>query len=153
MRHVTLAQPKIPSAIARNYEQMEAEKTKLMITTEAQRVAEKEAETDRKRATIEAEKHAAVSAIRSAMQIAEMESARKMAAIEDDTYLHHEKALVDADTYRKTKLAESNQLMLSDAYLKLEMIRAVANNTKIYMGPSIHSLFFDWMEKMKIGTQ
>ena len=43
---------------------MEAEKTKLLIATESQKVAEKEAETDRKKATIEAEKYAAVSQVR-----------------------------------------------------------------------------------------
>lgn len=146
-----MCQPKIPAGIARNYEQMEAEKTKLMIATESQRVAEKEAETERKRATIEADKHAAVSMIRSKMEISEKESQQKMAAIQDETYLHHEKALADADAYKKQKLAEGNSQMLTDAYLKLEMIRAVANNTKVYMGPSIHNLFLDWMEKLALA--
>jgi ectoine hydroxylase-related dioxygenase (phytanoyl-CoA dioxygenase family) len=61
-------------AIARNYELMEAEKTKLMIATQAQKVVMKEAETDRKKATIEAEKVAEVSKIRMEQQIAEKEA-------------------------------------------------------------------------------
>ena len=39
---------------------MEAEKTKLMISTQRQKVIEKDAETERKKAVIEAEKEAQV---------------------------------------------------------------------------------------------
>jgi len=42
--------------VKHNFVAMEAEKTKLLIAVETQRVAEKEAETDRKKATIEAQK-------------------------------------------------------------------------------------------------
>ena len=47
----------------KNYELMEAEKTKLMISTQRQKVVEKEAETERKKAVIEAEKEASVGKI------------------------------------------------------------------------------------------
>merc|ERR1712048_404642 len=55
---VRVTKPKIPEAIRKNYELMEAEKTKLMISTQRQKVVEKEAETERKKAVIEAEKEA-----------------------------------------------------------------------------------------------
>jgi regulator of protease activity HflC (stomatin/prohibitin superfamily) len=71
---IRITKPKIPQTIARNYELMEAEKTKLMIATQAQKVVEKEAETDRKKAKIEAEKVAEVSKIRMEQQIAEKEA-------------------------------------------------------------------------------
>merc|ERR1719220_2382744 len=61
---VRVTKPKIPEAIRKNYELMEAEKTKLMISTQRQKVVEKEAETDRKKAVIEAEKEAQVAKIR-----------------------------------------------------------------------------------------
>jgi hypothetical protein len=62
-----------------------------------QRVVEKEAETDRKRATIEAEKNAAVSRIRMEQELLERESKRKMSEIEDTAYLSRQKALADAE--------------------------------------------------------
>ena len=103
------------------------------------------------------------------MEIAERESKRKMSQIDDETYMHHEKALTDADAYRRAKTAEGNAAVFTEAYLKvrfqaaalsseffffplalepwlvvllysyamslqLEMIRSVANNTKIYFG-------------------
>lgn len=38
---IRVTKPKIPQSIARNYELVEAEKTKLMISTQAQKVIEK----------------------------------------------------------------------------------------------------------------
>lgn len=53
---VRVTKPKIPETIRRNYELMEGEKTKLLIAVQKQKVVEKDAETDRKKAIIEAEK-------------------------------------------------------------------------------------------------
>lgn len=64
MHSVRVTKPKIPESIRMNYELMESEKTKLLITTQRQKVVEKEAETDRKKAIIEAEKEASVAKIR-----------------------------------------------------------------------------------------
>ncbi|CAI5501096.1 unnamed protein product [Closterium sp. Naga37s-1] len=52
---VRVTKPKIPPVIARNYEQMEEERTKVLIAMERQKVVEKEAETEKKRAVSEAE--------------------------------------------------------------------------------------------------
>ena len=49
---VRVTKPKIPDSILRNYELMEAEKTKLLISIQHQKLIEKEAETDRKKAVI-----------------------------------------------------------------------------------------------------
>merc|ERR1719342_762444 len=68
---VRVTKPKIPEAIRKNYELMEAEKTKLMISTQRQKVIEKDAETDRKKAVIEAEKEAQVAKIRYEQNILE----------------------------------------------------------------------------------
>jgi len=130
---------------------MEAEKTKLLISIESQKVAEKEAETDRKKATIEAQKHAEVSTIKMQQELNEKESKRKQASIEDETYLHHHKALSDAEFYRLSRQADVNRLTFTEEFIKLELIHAIANNTKIYFGPSLHSMFVDWMEKLNLG--
>merc|ERR1711997_1120317 len=60
---VRVTKPKIPEAIRKNYELMESEKTKLLISTQRQKVIEKDAETERKKAVIEAEKEAMVAKI------------------------------------------------------------------------------------------
>ena len=53
---VRVTKPKIPEQIKRAYEEMETEKTKLLISQQRQKVVEKDAETERKRAVIEADK-------------------------------------------------------------------------------------------------
>merc|ERR1719295_2583556 len=78
---VRVTKPNIPKSIKQNYEQMEAEKTKLMISTERQKVVEKEAETERKKSIIEAEKNATVAKIVYEAKILEKESFRKIAKI------------------------------------------------------------------------
>jgi len=143
---IRITKPKIPDAILRNYEQMENEKTKFMVTVEAQRVAEKEAETDKKRATIEAEKVAAVSKINMEQQIMEKESQKEMKRLEDEALLNHEKTLTDSDFYKRTKAAESNMVGLTPEFLKLELIRSLGNNTKVYFGPSISNLYLDLLD-------
>ncbi|VDP80793.1 unnamed protein product [Schistosoma mattheei] len=45
---VRVTKPKIPEAIRRNYEAMEAEKTKLLIAEQHQKLIEREAETERR---------------------------------------------------------------------------------------------------------
>lgn len=52
LQAVRVTKPNIPEAIRRNYELMESEKTKLLIAAQKQKVVEKEAETERKKALI-----------------------------------------------------------------------------------------------------
>lgn len=66
---------------------MEGEKTKLMISTQRQRVVEKEAETERKKAVIDAEKESYVAKIQYEKLIMEKESMQKMAKIQDEMHL------------------------------------------------------------------
>merc|ERR1719445_590153 len=80
---VRVTKPKIPESIRRNYELMEAEKTQLLISNARQKVVEKEAETARKKAVIEAEKEAHVAQIQYQRKVQEKESIRKMEEIED----------------------------------------------------------------------
>merc|ERR1719391_721130 len=84
---VRVTKPKIPEAIRKNYELMEAEKTKLLISTQRQKVIEKDAETERKKAVIEAEKEAMVAKIKYEQNIQEKESMQKMEAINDQMHV------------------------------------------------------------------
>merc|ERR1712012_359229 len=134
---VRVTKPKIPEAIRKNYELMEGEKTKLLITTQRQKVVEKEAETERKKAIIEAEKEANVAKIQFERKILEKESMQKMAKIEDEMHLAREKAKSDAEFYRIQKQAEANKLLLTSEYLELQKYSSLTNNQKVFFGPDI----------------
>merc|ERR1719198_1982060 len=60
---IRVTKPTIPAAIRNNYETIEAERTKLKVAEQTQRLVEKQAETERKRALIEAQKAADVEAV------------------------------------------------------------------------------------------
>eukprot|EP01136_Pigoraptor_vietnamica_P036614 Opistho-1_new@103434 len=150
---VRVTKPKIPESIRRNYELMEAEKTKLMIAEQHQKVIEKEAETERKRAIIEAEKHAAVARIQNEMKVNEKESQKRMALIEDETHLAHQKALADAELYMMQRMAEGNRLKLTPEYLEYIRYVSVANNTKIYFGPDVPTMFLQALEQSQASRR
>merc|ERR1719278_2414108 len=138
---VRVTKPKIPEAIRKNYELMEAEKTKLLISTQRQKVIEKDAETERKKAVIEAEKEASVGKIQYERKILEKESLQKMAKIEDEMHLAKEKSRTDAEFYRIKREAEANALLLSKEYLDLKKFEALSSNRKVYFGPDIPSVY------------
>lgn len=138
---IRITKPQIPESIRANYERMEAEKTRLLVTAEAQKVAQMEAETAKKVATIKLQQ-----------EIEAKESQKKIAFIEDEAYLHHQKTLADAEYYQLTQQANANKLKYTKEFLELEVVRAIANNTKIYFGPSIQSMYVDWLEKLSALT-
>ncbi|XP_077093183.1 erlin-1 isoform X1 [Siphateles boraxobius] len=140
---VRVTKPKIPEAIRRNYELMEAEKTRLLITVQTQKVVEKEAETERKKAIIEAEKMAQVAGIHFQQKVMEKETEKKISEIEDAAFLAREKARADAEYYTAAKFAEANRLKLTPEYLELMKYQAIAANSKIYFGQEIPNMFVD----------
>ncbi|XP_021108859.1 erlin-1 isoform X2 [Heterocephalus glaber] len=140
---VRVTKPKIPEAIRRNFELMEAEKTKLLIAAQKQKVVEKEAETERKKAVIEAEKIAQVAKIRFQQKVMEKETEKHISEIEDAAFLAREKAKADAEYYAAHKYATSNKHKLTPEYLELKKYQAIASNSKIYFGSNIPSMFMD----------
>ncbi|XP_027954348.1 erlin-1 isoform X2 [Eumetopias jubatus] len=140
---VRVTKPKIPEAIRRNFELMEAEKTKLLIAAQKQKVVEKEAETERKKAVIEAEKIAQVAKIRFQQKVMEKETEKRISEIEDAAFLAREKAKADAEYYAAHKYATSNKHKLTPEYLELKRYQAIASNSKIYFGSNIPSMFMD----------
>merc|ERR1719410_653006 len=140
---VRVTKPKIPEAIRKNYELMEGEKTKLLISTQRQRVVEKEAETERKKAVIEAEKEAHVAKIQFERMIMEKEMEQKNNEIEDTIHLAREKAKTDAEFYRVQKQAEANKLLYTSEFIEIKKFESLTNNQKVYFGPDIPTMFFN----------
>uniref|UniRef100_A0A8C8SXY4 Erlin-1 n=1 Tax=Pelusios castaneus TaxID=367368 RepID=A0A8C8SXY4_9SAUR len=140
---VRVTKPKIPEAIRRNFELMEAEKTKLLIAAQKQKVVEKEAETERKKALIEAEKAAEVAKIHYRQKVMEKETEKRISEIEDAVFLARQRTKADAEYYTARKMAHSNKLKLTPAYLELKKYQAIAANSKLYFGNSIPSMLLD----------
>ncbi|XP_059475827.1 erlin-2-like [Neocloeon triangulifer] len=138
---VRVTKPKIPEPIRKNYELMEGEKTKLLISIQHQRVVEKDAETDRKKAIIEAEKEAQVAKIQFEQKIMEKESFQRMSQIEDEMHLAQQRSRSDAEFYQMQRQAEANILLLTPQYLELRKFDSISSNNKIYFGNEIPKMF------------
>ncbi|XP_015794698.1 erlin-2-B [Tetranychus urticae] len=147
---VRVTKPKIPETIRQNYEKMEGEKTKLLIAHQRQKVVEKDAETERKKALIEAEKVASVSKIQFEQKIMEKESLKTMASIEDEMYIDRQKMRADAEYYAIEKKARANQLLFTPEYMQIKKYESIAANTKIYFGNSLPHMFVDGTSGDKI---
>lgn len=144
---VRVTKPKIPETIRRDYEAMEAEKTKLLISVQRQKVVEKDAETERKKAVIEAEKNAQVAKIQYEQKISEQGTLKKMSLIEDEMYLSKQKAKADAEYYAKEREAQGNKLLLTPEFLELRRYETLASNSKVYFGKDIPSMFYETCSK------
>ncbi|KAK0149915.1 Erlin-1 [Merluccius polli] len=140
---VRVTKPKIPESIRRNFELMEAEKTRLLITAQTQKVVEKEAETERKKAIIEAQKVAQVAEIHFQQKVMEKETEKKISQIEDAAFVAREKARADAQYYTAAKFAEANTLKLTPEYIELMKYQSIAANSKIYFGQDIPNMFVE----------
>ncbi|TKS77977.1 Erlin-2 [Collichthys lucidus] len=140
---VRVTKPNIPESIRRNYELMESEKTKLLISQQTQKVVEKEAETERIKAVIEAEKVAQVAEIKFGQKVMEKETEKKISEIEDGAFLARQRARADAEFYTAQRAAEANKMKLTPEYLQLMKYKAIATNSKIYFGNDIPKMFVD----------
>ncbi|CAJ0922559.1 unnamed protein product, partial [Mesorhabditis belari] len=141
VQSVRVTKPRIPDAIKANYEEIETEKTKLLVAVEHQKVVEKEAETDRKKSIIEAEKVAQVADVKFKQNIAEKEMEKTVNKLQDQIHLAKEKANADAEFYRVAKESEANAKLLTKEYIELQRIKAIRENNKIYYGDSIPKAF------------
>jgi len=140
---IRVTKPQVPHGIQKNYEQIESEKTRLKVAEQTQRLVEKEAETERKRAVIEAEKVAMVAAIELNRTLAQKMNEQRIADVQNAMETARVRAEADAEFYRAQKEAEANQLRLTPELIALESARALAQNTKVYFGEKIPSIFTD----------
>jgi len=140
---IRVTKPTIPTAIKANYEAVEAERTRLKVTEERQKVIQREAETEKMRALVEAQKHAAVEAVALELALKQKESEQTVAEISNQMLAAKAKAQADAEFYRVSREAEANRLLLTPELLQLEAVRALSNNTKIFWGDRLPSVYAD----------
>lgn len=84
------------------------------------------------------------------MEIVELERSLKLkqnqqlvASIENEMHGAKARAEADASLYRMAKEAEANKLRLTPELLQWEAVRALANNTKVFWGDKLPSLYAD----------
>merc|ERR1712150_255942 len=106
-----------------------------------EKVVQKQADTERKRATIEAQMVADVSKIKMEQQIAVNRAEQEIQTILDQVHINKERARSDAQYYSAMKEADANSKLLTDNYLEYIRIKSLANNTKVYFGDKIPEMY------------
>jgi len=161
---IRVTKPRIPEAVRRNYESIETQKTQLLIQIEQEKSARKEEEIQRMRETIkaqkeaevakiEAEKHATIARINSEKEILQKDAERKKRSIDDEIFLSQQRAAADASHYDLTRRAEANKLLYTEEFLRYVLYTSLANNTKIYFGEKIPTIFLDFVGAGELGSK
>lgn len=104
-------------------------------------MVEKDAETERKKAIIEAEKEAQVAKIHYDQKIMEKESLQRISQIEDEMHLARQKSHANANFYNLQQQAEVNKMLHTPQYIELKKYDALTQNTKVYFGTDIPQTF------------
>ena len=134
---IRVTKPRIPHSIQQNFEQMESEKTRFRVAEQTQKVVVKEAETNKAKATVEAQKAAEISEITMAKRLAEKAKYAEMEGIADEMSTNQMIANADASYYTKMQAAEGNRARLSPRYLREQLLRRMANTTKRFYGKNL----------------
>eukprot|EP01095_Lingulamoeba_sp_RSL-Kostka_P003526 TRINITY_DN1449_c0_g1_i2.p1 TRINITY_DN1449_c0_g1~~TRINITY_DN1449_c0_g1_i2.p1 ORF type:complete len:155 (+),score=65.52 TRINITY_DN1449_c0_g1_i2:650-1114(+) len=138
-----------------------------MVASQAQLVTQKEEETKRMQSKIRAEMEAEVSIInaRKEANVAEIEAQRKfnvsriemqqqikeqeaqatMELIQNEMHVAKQKALAEANRFQLENEAEGLKAKLTPAFLQYTLFQSLSNNTKIYFGENIPSMFLPFL--------
>merc|ERR1711963_1117615 len=65
-------------------------------------------------------------------QLLEKEGEKKMNDLENEIIKDREENKANVESYRKQKVAEANKNLYTDTYVKLEMAKALSENTEFY---------------------
>merc|ERR1711904_235212 len=86
---------------------------------------------------------AEVEAVELERELKAKQNAAKIEAIENEIEAARARVQADAELYRASKEAEANRARLTPEFLQLEAVRALSNNTKIFWGDKLPSLYAD----------
>lgn len=134
---VRVTKPKIPLDILSNFENMEKEKTNLLISMERQKVRKIESESAKNISQMVAETEALVSEISMTKQFMIKNATQYIEKI--DIKMANEKQTTEADArnYRAAMQKEIEGLRLSEHYLQYKMIGPTYKNSIIFIGSQI----------------
>ena len=130
--NVFLPKPDVPPAIAANYKMVKIEWTKKLVAEQKRKTELIEKETQKLKALADAEREKDVELINIARRIQEEEGAKNVSAIRNELETERMKSDADANKYVHEKEAESNKVLLTDQFVRLEIAKAVGNNTKMF---------------------
>eukprot|EP00658_Telonema_sp_P-2_P017669 TRINITY_DN16884_c0_g4_i2.p1 TRINITY_DN16884_c0_g4~~TRINITY_DN16884_c0_g4_i2.p1 ORF type:complete len:209 (+),score=75.98 TRINITY_DN16884_c0_g4_i2:416-1042(+) len=146
IQSIRVTKPRIPDTILKNYEKVEAERTEFNLEVQKQHVVEKNAQNERERAKIEAQKLLDVSVIDGGRRVKEKQALMETQQIANEMYLAREKAHADSQFYVDSKQADSNNQRLTPELVRKQTFEALMNKAQIVFGDRVPNVKFGRME-------
>jgi len=151
---IRVTKPRIPEAVRKNYEAVETAKTELLVRQQQEKVAKKEEEIIRVRATIQAEqvaevariyaeKQANISKINAEREIIQKEAEKKKRIIDDEIALHQKNMRSDAEFYQIVRSSEANKQLYTEEFLRFTLYSSLEKNAKNFFGEKLPEIFVD----------
>jgi len=130
--NLVIPKPEIPADIAYNYKQVKVQWTEQLVATQQQTTEEIKKKTELIKAVADAERQKAVLEITIQERIIEKEGTKKVSLINNEIKKAAENNEADIAKYKLEKEAEANAALYTDKYIKLNLAKALSNNTKFY---------------------
>merc|ERR1712141_450004 len=136
--NLVIPKPDIPPDIAANYKAVKVQWTEQLVATQQQKTEKIKKETESIKAVADAERHKKVLEIDVQKEILRKEGEKTLSTLENDILKEREQNQADVDKYKKTQDAEANSALYTPDFIKLEMAKALSQNTKFFFsGESI----------------
>merc|ERR1712141_241740 len=130
--NIVIPKPEIPIDIARNYKQVKVQWTEQLVATQQQKTDKIKKETESIKAVLDAEREKKVLAIEIEKDILQKEGKKNLSSLENQIIKEREENQANVDNYKKTQEAEANARLYTGDYVKLEMAKALSENTKFF---------------------
>ena len=130
--HLTVPKPQIPPDIAKNYKEVKVQWTEQLVATQQQKTEKIKKETETIKAVLDAERQKKVLKIDIEKEILRKEGEQTLSTLENEILKHRQQSKADVEKYSKDKLAEANSNLYTTEYIRLEMAKALSQNTKFF---------------------
>lgn len=130
--NLVVPKPDIPQDIAHNYKQVKVQWTEQLVAAQQQKTEKIKKETESIKALADAQRNKDVLEIKITEKVLDKEGERRISAINNGIVTDKEENLANIEKYKMEKQAEANKLLYTPEYVKLEMAKALATNTKFY---------------------
>ena len=111
---------------------MKVQWTEQLVATQQQKTEKIKKETQSILAVEDAERQKKVLQIDIQKDILRKDGEKTISATENEIVKERENSLADVEAYKKVKQAEANKELYSEQYIRLEMAKALSNNTKFF---------------------
>jgi len=130
--NLVIPKPEIPDDIAANYKQVKVQWTEQLVAAQQQKTERIKKETESIKALADARRQKAVLQIKIEEKILDKQGEETISNINNNITRAKEENIANIEKYKIEKQAEANRELYTPEFVKLNMAKALASNTKFY---------------------